>query len=90
MKLMHSSIGLGPAADKIDIDKVTQKNLEPLKTEVERAKLPGAMVHNAGGDSELTLRIFIKIVLARIQELNATDGGSRKLRDDFCFIGLDL
>lgn len=87
---MRSLTGLGPAADRINIDKVTQKDLEPLQTEAERVKLPGAMVHNAGGDSELTLRIFVKIVLARIQELNNADGGSRKLRDDFCFMGLDL
>lgn len=87
---MQGLIDLGAAADRISIDKVTQKNLEPIMTEAERAKLPGAMVHNAGGDSELTLRIFVKIVLARIQELNNTDGGSRKLRNDFCFIGLDL
>jgi len=89
---MHSSIGLGPAAERINIDKVTQNNLEAVtpKTEAERAKLPGAMIHNAAGDSELTLRIFVAIVLARIQELNNMDGGKRSLRGDFCFIGLDL
>jgi len=48
------------------------------------------MIHNAAGDSELTLRIFLAIILARIQELNNKDGGKRSLRDDFCFIGLDL
>ncbi|KAH0292916.1 hypothetical protein KCU62_g1614, partial [Aureobasidium sp. EXF-3399] len=86
----NENYGLGPAAERINIDKVTQKNLDVRKTEAERASLSGAMIHNAAGDSELTLRIFVAIVLARIQELNNMDGGKRSLRDDFCFIGLNF
>jgi hypothetical protein len=48
------------------------------------------MIHNAGGDAEIILRLFVAMVLLRIKALNDEDGGKRELRDDFCFIGLDL
>jgi len=48
------------------------------------------MKHNAGGDSEITLRLFIEILLQKIHDVNGQDGGQRKLRDDFSFIALDL
>jgi hypothetical protein len=87
--------GLGEAAEMMHIDTVRQRELDDL-TESEREYNLAAMAHCAGGDSEITLRIFIAVVLLRIKELNALAGdgddtdGMRAFRDDFCFIGIDL
>ena len=89
-KLTHGVTGLGDAADIRNIAKVTQRGLDALPTDTARGNNLAAMIHNAGGDSEITLRLFISAVMRRIQQLNNEDGGTRKLREDFCFIGLDL
>ena len=89
-KLTRSLPGLESAAERFDIDTITQRGLDALRTETEREYQLGAMVHCAGGDSEITLRVFVAVILERIQELDEMDGGSRTIRDDFCFLGLDL
>jgi hypothetical protein len=80
------------------IDTVTQLELDTLP-EGQRGYDFGAMVHNASGDSDITLRVFVASILKRIRELYDQDiekyGDDqgveiRRLRDDFCFIGLDL
>jgi hypothetical protein len=48
------------------------------------------VLHYAGSDSEITLRIFVAMVLESIEELNKADDGTREIRGNFCFIGLDL
>jgi hypothetical protein len=82
----------------MNIDTVTQRDLDSLP-EGQREYDIGAMVHNAGGDSKITLRVFVATILKRIRELyhqdienDEDDQGveMRKLREDFCFIGLDL
>jgi hypothetical protein len=48
------------------------------------------VLHCAGSDSEVTLRIFVAMVLERIEKLNKADDGTREIRGNFCFVGLDL
>ena len=73
----------------MNIDKITQRQLNAIE-KTERHLNLHPVLHCAGGDSEITLRIFVAVVLLKIKELNDQDNGNRKLRDDFCFIGLDL
>lgn len=68
---------------------VLESQLDSLD-EVVRQYQYGAMLHCAGGDSEITLRLFMEILTLKIRALNGQDGGQRKLRDDFAFIALDL
>lgn len=88
-KLTYSSIDLGEGAQKFNIDTVTQTELMDLP-ESECNKVLRPIFHCAGGDSEITLRIFVAMVLMRIQELNDEDKGNRKIRDDYCFVAIDL
>lgn len=81
--------GLKEAAKIMNIGTINQRELDNVD-EVARPYLYGAMLHCAGGDAEITLRLFMEIVMRKIKDLNEEDGGERKLRDDFCFVGLDL
>jgi ribosomal protein L14 len=47
------------------------------------------MVHSAAGDSEDMLRIFLAVVLGKMQELQRTDGIYREISDECCFLALD-
>jgi len=88
-KLTHSLTGLREAAAMMQISTVSQRQPDGLD-EVARPYQYGAMLHCAGGDAEITLRLFMEILLQKIRGLNGQDGGQRKLRDDFAFIALDL
>jgi len=88
-KLTHSSTDLGEAAIIMNVDTISQLEIDGLDDSTREYKF-GAMKHNAGGDSEITLRLFIEILLQKIHDVNGQDGGQRKLRDDFSFIALDL
>jgi hypothetical protein len=56
----------------------------------ERDSILGPLKHCAAGDSEITLRIFMKVLLLSIRGLNAQNANKREIRPDFCFLGLDL
>lgn len=73
----------------MNITTVSQRSLDNVE-EVARAYIYGAMLHCAGGDAEITLRLFMEVIMQKIKDLNDEDEGERKLRDDFCFMGLDL
>ena len=48
------------------------------------------MVHCAAGDSEVTLRIFPAVMVERIRQLERNDGVRRVVREEYCFLALDL
>ena len=73
----------------MQISTMSQRQLDNLDEEA-RPYHYGAMLHCAGGDAEITLRLFMSIIMLKIDKLNNQDGGQRKIRDDFAFFGLDL
>ena len=74
-KLTHSLTGLREATAMMQISTVSQRQLDNLD-EVARQYQYGAMLHCAGGDSEITLRLFMEILTLKIRDLNDQDGGS--------------
>ncbi|KAH0292915.1 hypothetical protein KCU62_g1613, partial [Aureobasidium sp. EXF-3399] len=80
---------LREAAETLKIATINQRELDNVE-EIARPYVYGAMIHCAGGDSEITLRVFMELVMLKIKDLNDEDEGERKLRDDFCFVGLDF
>jgi len=67
----------------------TQNELEG-QSEVQRERNEAAVRHCAGGDSHITLCVNVEAILQCIHRLEAADGRTRKIRDDFCFIAIDL
>ncbi|THX95216.1 hypothetical protein D6D02_09992 [Aureobasidium pullulans] len=80
---------LGEAADMVGVAYTTQNELEG-QSEVQRERNEAAVRHCAGGDSHITLCANVEAILQCIHRLEAADGRTRKIRDDFCFIAIDF
>lgn len=82
-------IGLRDAAIMMDITTITQREINDLE-DYQRQYTTGAMIHCAAGDSEVTLRIFLAVLVERIGQLERKDGVRRVIREEYCFLALDL
>ncbi|THZ16995.1 hypothetical protein D6C91_06107 [Aureobasidium pullulans] len=80
---------LGEAADMVGVAYTTQNELEG-QSEVQRERNEAAVRHCAGGDSHITLCVNLEAILQCIHRLEAANGRTRKIRDDFCFIAIDF
>ncbi|THY03819.1 hypothetical protein D6D01_10176 [Aureobasidium pullulans] len=80
---------LGEAADMVGVAYTTQNELEG-QSEVQRGRNEAAVRHCAGGDSHITLCVNVEAILQCIHGLEAAEGRTRKIRDDFCFIAIDF
>ncbi|KAG2170460.1 hypothetical protein VTO58DRAFT_107425 [Aureobasidium pullulans] len=80
---------LGEAADMVGVAYTTQNELEG-QSEVQRERNEAAIRHCAGRDSHITLCVVVEAILQCVHGLEAADGRTRKIRDDFCFIAIDF
>ena len=81
-ELRYSSTDLGEAAKIMNVDTISQLEIDCLDDSTRECKF-GAMKHNATGDAEITLRVSITILLQKIRDLNGQDvccDGSQRWR----------